>query len=74
MSSTSISVTGAAVNPLPDWLPGWWKVTWRGDRYFYHFDGDYTVKWTRTPPAGTAGPLGAANDTGSVAMESAASR
>lgn len=63
---------GAAVNPLPDWLPGWWTVTWRGDRYFYFFDRDYNVQWTRNAPASIGQPPGAANDTGSVTMESAA--
>jgi hypothetical protein len=22
-------------SPVPEWLVGWWKVTWRGQAYYY---------------------------------------
>lgn len=42
--------------------------------YFYHFDGDARVKWTRTPPPSTTHPPAAANDSGSVMIESASAQ
>jgi hypothetical protein len=36
--------------PVPQWLPGWWRVTWRGQIYYYHFDKLYRVVWTSIPP------------------------
>jgi len=36
--------------PVPDWLPGWWTVTWLGKPYYYHFDKGGQVKWTKVVP------------------------
>lgn len=37
--------------PMPQWLPTWWIVTWRGYRYYYQFSKDRTVRWTTHAPA-----------------------
>ena len=46
----------AVAVPIPDWLPGWWKVTWRNEAYYYFFDHNFKVKWTPNPPAGSSPP------------------
>lgn len=63
----------AATQPLPAWLPGWWKVIWRGQAYYYCFDRNNQVKWTQSPPSRTEQPPSVARDTGSVAVDGAAS-
>jgi hypothetical protein len=55
--------------PVPPWLLGWWKVTWRRDVYYYYFDRNNKVKWTQTPPGNTSLPPMNARDTGSIVME-----
>lgn len=35
---------------VPAWLPGWWKIGWRGDTYFYFFDRGGFVQYTKVPP------------------------
>lgn len=35
---------------IPDWLVGWWKVTWRGQSYYYVFSRNHQVKWTPNTP------------------------
>src|SRR5207249_11751604 len=42
--------------PVPSWLLGWWNITWRGQTYYYYFDGNYQVKWTRIVPINTLQP------------------
>src|SRR5271166_5157947 len=44
----------AQIGPVPDWLVGWWKVTWRGRVYYYYFDRGREVKWTQTLPQNTS--------------------
>jgi hypothetical protein len=57
--------------PIPSWLPGWWKVGWRSQVYYYWFDNTRHVKWTQLAPPDTAAPMAHASDTGSVTVESA---
>jgi hypothetical protein len=55
--------------PVPNWLLGWWKVTWRGQFYYYYYNRDYQVKWTRFMPRDTSlPPLLAVEDTGNFAI------
>jgi len=54
---------------VPDWLVGWWRVTWRGMTYFYYFDQNHEVKWTQIQPPLTAYPPLAANDTGDFTID-----
>ncbi len=58
--------------PVPYWLPGWWVVTWRGQPFYYHFDGSHKVRWTQFKPVNLALAPAAANDTGSLAIDTAA--
>jgi hypothetical protein len=37
--------------PIPAWVVGWWKVTWRGAGYYYYLEPDGSARWTQTPPA-----------------------
>ena len=62
---------GSAPQPgqVPEWLVGWWRVTWRGQTYYYYFDRNYEVKWTQVVPYTTAQPPLAANDTGNVTLD-----
>jgi hypothetical protein len=57
-----------AANPSPNWLPGWWKVSWRGDPYYYYFDEAASVRWTPNPPGNISQPPAASHDSGSVSM------
>jgi len=56
--------TDATADAVPDWLVGWWRVTWRGMTYFYYFDQNHEAKWTEIQPPLTTFPPLAANDTG----------
>jgi hypothetical protein len=60
----------APIGPVPDWLLGWWKVTWRGRLYYYYFDRGGDAQWTQTLPQNTGHPPTAAKDTGKVVVES----
>ena len=67
--------------PIPEWLIGWWKVTWRGQAYYYCFSHNHQVKWTQiTPreydrrlnisqPAKLLNPMFLANDTGMFVID-----
>ncbi len=59
-----------ATDVVPDWLLGWWRVTWRGWIYFYYFDQNHEVKWTQTQPPSTAFPPLVADDTGDFTIDS----
>lgn len=50
--------------PIPGWLPGWWIVTWRAQKFFYHFDKQQQVTWTQVPPISATMPPLIASDTG----------
>lgn len=56
-------------NPVPEWLPGWWYVSWRNQPYYYYFDRSNKVKWTQVKPKDPNQPVTAANDTGAVTVE-----
>jgi len=56
-------------DPVPDWLPGWWKVMWRGQPYYYNFDKNNRVKWTRIVPLNATQPSNDFDDTGVVVFE-----
>jgi hypothetical protein len=58
----------AQIGPVPDWLFGWWKVTFRGQAYYYYFDRNRQVKWTQIPPPDTSQPPLAPRDTGTFAV------
>lgn len=60
---------GTATGPIPEWLLGWWEVTWRAEAYYYYFDRSHQVKWTQSRPRDTSKPPMLANDTGSVTVE-----
>jgi hypothetical protein len=59
----------AQIGPVPVWLVGWWKVTWRGRAYYYYFDRGREVKWTQMLPQNTSQPPPVAQDTGRVVVE-----
>jgi hypothetical protein len=61
--------SAAQTGPAPEWLVGWWKVTWRGQAYYYYFDRNRQVKWTQILPGDTSQPPLAASDTGTSAVE-----
>ena len=44
------SLAASQVTEVPDWLPGWWVVQWRAQKYFYRFDKDRTVRWSNHSP------------------------
>jgi hypothetical protein len=52
----------------PTWLPGWWKVMWRSQPYYYYFDSRNQVKWTQMSPTSTTQPPSVSRDTGSVVV------
>jgi hypothetical protein len=54
---------------VPQWLIGWWNVTWRNQTYYYYFDNNYEVKWTQILPYSVAQPPVAANDTGDFTIQ-----
>jgi hypothetical protein len=53
----------------PEWLVGWWEVTWRAQTYYYYFDRNFQVRWTQILPQVTSQPPGHANDTGTFTVE-----
>ena len=59
----------AQVGPVPEWLVGWWNVTWRGQTYYYYFDRNRLAKWTQVQPQDTSQPPLVARDTGNFAVE-----
>ena len=42
---------------VPDWLQGWWEVTFRGDTYYYYFDLKRQVKWSEMRPRDIFTPM-----------------
>ena len=56
--------TPASGGVIFTWLPGWWKVTWRGDTFFYFFERNGQVKWTPFPPVSTTHSIATPRDTG----------
>lgn len=55
--------------PVPDWLPGWWVVSWRHESYYYFFDRSFGVSWTLVKPSSPAQPPAGARDKGKVSVE-----
>ena len=46
------------VNHQDEKLSGWWEVTWRGESYFYFFEGGRGRVWyTQVRPTGRARPI-----------------
>jgi hypothetical protein len=35
---------------VPQWVKGWWLVTWDEDVYYYYFANNWTVTWTYISP------------------------
>jgi hypothetical protein len=61
--------SAAQSGPVPEWLPGWWQVTWRGQTYYYYFDRNRQAKWTQNLQQSASQPPVAANDTGNFAID-----
>jgi len=61
---------GPPSGPVPPWLLGWWKVTWRGQTYYYFFDRNRQVKYTKVLVQSSLQPPLAPDDTGTVRVES----
>lgn len=59
---------GDQSGPVPDWLLGWWKVTWRGRDYNYYFLNSRQAKYT-TNPVDTSQPIVSADDTGTFGVD-----
>lgn len=55
--------------PIPDWLPGWWNVTWQARDYYYFFDRTGQVKWTKVKPRSTKFPPQVVDATGNYVVE-----
>ena len=47
----------AQTDNVPDWLQGWWEVTFRGDTYYYYFDLKRQVKWSEMQPRDIFTPM-----------------
>lgn len=50
--------------PTPEWLQGWWEVSWRHESYYYYFAPKGLAYWTQTRPANTSVEISSGNDTG----------
>jgi hypothetical protein len=62
--------TSPQKGPIPAWLAGWWKVTWRGATYYYYFfNPDRKVQWVQSPVSNVTLPPAAADDTGTFAVD-----
>jgi hypothetical protein len=36
--------------PVPQWLIGWWEVSWRSQTYYYYFANNHQATWTQIAP------------------------
>lgn len=61
--------SSATAAPPPDWLRGWWTVTWRYQTYYYYFDKEWHAQWTQFNPPDLTKPPVRANDTASVKLD-----
>jgi hypothetical protein len=43
---------GTQEGSVPDWLLGWWVVTWSNQIYYYYFNSNFEVIWTQDPNLG----------------------
>jgi hypothetical protein len=69
-----IEVMFPQVQPVPDWVQGYWKIVFpdSGDTYYYYFDVNRTVKWSAMAPYRlSAGTYVMGNDGGMGTFESA---
>lgn len=57
---------------VPHWLVGWWEVTWRGQTYYYFFNVNHHVKWTKFRPRDSLAPPIGVQDTGNFTVEAGA--
>ena len=44
-----VSEETAGLNPVPDWLRGWWNVN-DGNTYYYYFSDQHVVTYTKVEP------------------------
>jgi len=56
--------TPASTGVVFSWLPGWWKVIWRGETFYYFFERASQVKWTSFRPVSTTHSIAVPRDTG----------
>jgi hypothetical protein len=63
------SATAQQGNPVPDWLLGWWNVSWRGQHFYYYFGRNHDCHWTLSAPLDTTRPSLVSNDSGTVAVD-----
>jgi hypothetical protein len=50
--------------PVPEWLVGWWVVTWQKQTFYYNFDRNHQVIWTQIQPPNSSLPPSDVRDTG----------
>jgi hypothetical protein len=61
--------SGVQLGPVPEWIIGYWKVTWRAQAYYYYFGRDGQVKWTQVEPQSTSQPPLVVSDTGNFTID-----
>jgi hypothetical protein len=66
---TTASEQKTSTVPVPEWLPGWWVVSWRHETYYYYFDRNLGVSWTLVQPSSASQPPAGARDKGRVTIE-----
>lgn len=40
--------------PTPNWLKKWWQISWRGSDFYYLFQNDGKVEWTKHAPTSSS--------------------
>jgi hypothetical protein len=50
-----VSEEKAGLNPVPDWLRGWWNVN-DGNTYYYYFSDQHVVTYTKVEPKNVMAP------------------
>ncbi len=64
-----VSITEGQTVAGAHWLQGWWQVKWRGKYFFYLFERDGQVKFTRTRPKQNTDSLTSPIDTGTYTID-----
>jgi len=50
-----VTEEAAGLNPVPDWLRGWWHVT-DGNTYYYFFSDQHVATYTKVKPKNVTAP------------------